>query len=48
MPFSSKAKGRMSDLLKSKAKVGKKRSERTKYDAYDFLKRPRMEPGILA
>ena len=45
MPFTSKQKGRMSHLLKQKSKIGTKPKERTTYEAYDFMKRPRTGTG---
>ena len=45
MPFISKQKGRMSQLLKQKSKVGAVRESRKKYDAFDFGKRYRDKEG---
>ena len=41
MPFISKQKGRMSHLLKNKAKIVTVRKDRKTYDAFDFDKRRR-------
>ena len=44
MPYVSKAKGKMSALLKQKSKIQAVRKERVTYDAFDFTeKRPRDE-----
>ena len=40
MPFVSKQKGRMSDLLKMKSKVQAPHKPRVQYEAFDFQKRP--------
>ena len=45
MPFISKQKGRMSQLLKQKSKVQAVREQRKTYDAYDFDKRSRDAQG---
>ena len=47
MPFVSKQKGRMSALLKQKAKVGVERKPRKTFPVYDFGKRARDEPENL-
>ena len=41
MPFSSKTKGRMSHLLKSKSKLSIKQKPRVKYEPFVFNKRRR-------
>ena len=45
MPFVSKQRGRMSDLLKQKSKVQAIHKERVKYEVYKFEKRPRITTG---
>ena len=42
LPYISKQKGRMAHLLKQKSKIISERKERVTYDAFDFLKRPRV------
>lgn len=47
MPFVSKAKGKMSALLKQKSKINIVHKPRVTYDAFDFAqKRPRDEGTI--
>ena len=42
MPFVSKTKGRMTQLLKQKSKINAIPKERVTYPVYDFQKKPRL------
>ena len=45
MPFTSKQKGRMSHLLKTKSKIGVEQKERVTYEPFNFEKRWRGSDG---
>ena len=47
-PFISRKRGKMSALLKQKSKIGVISKPRKKYEALDFLKRPRNQDTSLS